>query len=56
MNMMDDYRYVDPRDVASFGSKEKRKQAWSPNGFVGKYLRRLNITVTVKGTVFVHAG
>ncbi len=56
MNMMDDLRYVDPEDTVSFGGEIKRKEAWSKDGWLGKYLRSLNITVKVDETVFVHGG
>jgi hypothetical protein len=56
MNMMDDLRYVDPGDTESFGGEEKRKEAWSKDGWLGHYLRSLNITVQVDETVFVHGG
>lgn len=56
MNMMEDLRYVDPGDTDSFGGEEKRKEAWSKDGWLGQYLRSLNITVQVDETVFVHGG
>ncbi|KAJ3085598.1 hypothetical protein HK102_014015 [Quaeritorhiza haematococci] len=56
MNFMDDLRFVDPGDFISFGGPEARKQAWSPEGELGAYLRKLDIAAWVNGTVFVHAG
>ncbi|KAJ3054722.1 hypothetical protein HK097_000968 [Rhizophlyctis rosea] len=53
MNMMEDYRYVTEDDVKSFGGLEERKQAWSREG---TYLRTLNITALVNGTLFLHGG
>ena len=54
MNMMDDLRYVSERDIKSFGSSGKRAAAWSKTGFIGKYLRTLDIAANVNGSVFVH--
>ncbi|KAI8813950.1 Metallo-dependent phosphatase-like protein [Cladochytrium replicatum] len=56
MNMMNDLRYVHPGDTESFGGPEKRKEAWSKDGFPGGYLRTLNIINHVNSTVFVHGG
>jgi len=56
MNMMGDLRYVDPKDVLSFGDRGKRAREWSKNGALGQYLRTLNVTTMVHGSVFVHGG
>ena len=56
MNMMQDLRYVTPEDTASFGGESKRREAWSQEGWLGKYVRSLNISAIVDGTVFVHGG
>ncbi|KAJ3265112.1 hypothetical protein HK104_006349 [Borealophlyctis nickersoniae] len=56
MNMMEDLRYVTKEDIESFGGMEKRKFAWSREGWLGKYLRELNIVANVNGTVFMHGG
>lgn len=56
MNMVNDWRYVTPGDIASYGGPEARKEAWSKHGSLGKWLRHKD-TVLVKGdSVFVHAG
>ena len=56
MNVNNDLRYVSQGDYDSFGGSEKRKQAWSQNGWLGKYIRKLKITAWVNGTVFFHGG
>ncbi len=56
MNMMDDLRYVTKEDFASFGGHEKRREAWDKDGFIGKYLRTLDMIANVHGIVFVHGG
>lgn len=53
---MGDWRYVSEEDIASFGSKDKRVQAWSHDGWIGKQVRKWGITARVNGTVFFHAG
>ena len=52
--MMDDLRFVTPKDTASYGSSEKRAHEWSPKGTLGKYLRSLDVVALVDRTVFVH--
>jgi len=56
MNMQGDLRYVDPGDVAAYGGAAPRKQAFSPAGEDGAWLRSLDAVAVVDGTVFVHGG
>ncbi|KAI8906449.1 Metallo-dependent phosphatase-like protein [Gorgonomyces haynaldii] len=56
MNLMEDWRYVTQEDIQSFGGYEQRKQDWSQDGWLGKYVRSLKITANVNGTVFFHGG
>ncbi|RKO88199.1 Metallo-dependent phosphatase-like protein, partial [Blyttiomyces helicus] len=56
MNMQDDLRYVTKEDFESFGGREKRKFAWSKEGWLGQYLRTLDIVAIVNETVFMHGG
>ncbi|RKO96368.1 hypothetical protein CXG81DRAFT_2408, partial [Caulochytrium protostelioides] len=56
MNMEGDLRYVTPGDVAKAGGDEARRLLWSKQGWIGQYLRELNITTMVHGHVFVHGG
>lgn len=62
MNMQNDYRFVTPEDIASFGGLEARKKAWSKTGWIGSYLRELGVAAWVQdvqgelGTVFFHGG
>ncbi|KAG0204485.1 hypothetical protein BGX28_003579 [Mortierella sp. GBA30] len=57
MNMGQDLRYVTEEDYASFGGREKRKQAWDvKTGWLGKMIfNNFNITHVQNGhTVFSH--
>ncbi|KAH6560086.1 hypothetical protein BASA60_000085 [Batrachochytrium salamandrivorans] len=56
MNMAEDLRYVTPEDFSSFGGRSKRREAFSADGWPGKYLRTLGVTTWVNGTVFFHGG
>ncbi|OAJ40226.1 hypothetical protein BDV3_004772 [Batrachochytrium dendrobatidis] len=56
MNMAEDLRYVTEGDYSSFGGHENRRKAFDKDGWPGNYLRTLNITTWVNGTVFFHGG
>ncbi|TPX71483.1 hypothetical protein SpCBS45565_g01167 [Spizellomyces sp. 'palustris'] len=56
MNMMEDYRYVTPEDIESFGGLEQRKRIWGRDGWLGKYLRTWDVVADVNGTIFLHGG
>ena len=53
MGMLD---YVTEGDTESFGGPEKREKAWSKDGWIGKYVRKLGMTVRINGTLFFHGG
>lgn len=56
MNLQGDWRYVDPGDIRAFGSEEARREAFSPGGAHGDWLRSLDVATRVGDTVFVHGG
>ncbi|KAJ3194651.1 hypothetical protein HK101_002240 [Irineochytrium annulatum] len=56
MNMAADWRYVTKEDIASFGTAEKRRAEFGPEGLIGSDLRDLDIVTVVNGSVFVHGG
>jgi len=56
MNLTGDWRYVDPGDIRAFGGLEARKQAFSADGSVGRWLHQRDAIALVEGTVFVHGG
>lgn len=56
MNMLGDWRYVDPGDVDHFGGEEARREAFSPAGAYGAWLRTRGLAAKVGDTVFVHGG
>jgi hypothetical protein len=56
MNLVGDWRYVDPGDVAAYGGVEPRKAALGPAGQDGKWLRSLDAVTKVGDTVFAHGG
>lgn len=56
MNLVGDWRYVDPGDVAAYGGIEQRKDAYSPGGTHGRWLRERDVVGRVGDAVFVHGG
>ncbi|KAG1087935.1 hypothetical protein G6F42_020438 [Rhizopus arrhizus] len=56
MNLVGDWRYVYPGEPETFGGLEARKKAFEKDGFIGEYLKLLNITTKVGSTVFCHGG
>ncbi|CDH59298.1 serine threonine protein [Lichtheimia corymbifera JMRC:FSU:9682] len=56
MNMVGDWRYVHPDDIASFGGKEARIKAFSKEGWIGSDLMKWNLTAKVGSSVFCHGG
>ncbi|RME24699.1 MAG: metallophosphatase [Deltaproteobacteria bacterium] len=56
MNMMGDWRYVTPQDIADFGSVDARRAAFSVDGSLGRWLIELDVAALVDDTVFVHGG
>ncbi|KAI8644061.1 Metallo-dependent phosphatase-like protein [Parasitella parasitica] len=56
MNLVGDWRYVYPGEPETFGGIEARKKAFEKDGFIGEYLKLLNITTKVGSTVFCHGG
>ncbi|KAJ3329270.1 hypothetical protein HDU76_008257 [Blyttiomyces sp. JEL0837] len=56
MNMASDLRYVTPEDTASFGGPKPRAEAFSKSGWIGSWLRTLNISFYYDNTVFMHGG
>lgn len=57
MNMIGDWRYVHPDDIASFGGHNARQEAFSPEGWIGEDLLSMwNLTAKVQNSVFCHGG
>ena len=56
MNLLGDWRYVSPEDLAGFGGSEARKAALGPDGDYGRWLRERGIVAKVGDAVFVHGG
>lgn len=56
MNMVGDWRYVHPDDIASFGGKQARIEAFSKEGWIGSDLFKWNLTAKVGSSVFCHGG
>ena len=45
MNAMGDWRYVTDKDIATFGGLEKRREALTPSGWLGRiWLTKLVFT------------
>ncbi|KAI9492370.1 Metallo-dependent phosphatase-like protein [Zychaea mexicana] len=56
MNLSGDWRYVSTGDINSFGGKENRVKAFSPEGWIGGDLIEKNLTAKVGSSIFVHGG
>ncbi|KAJ3081004.1 hypothetical protein HK102_002642 [Quaeritorhiza haematococci] len=56
MNLVDDLRFVHPRDILVFGGAHSRAVEWSEEGDLGAWLRKRDVAVVVNGTLFAHAG
>ncbi|KAJ3404195.1 hypothetical protein HDV05_007313 [Chytridiales sp. JEL 0842] len=56
MNLQHDFRYVTPGDVESFGGWKKRNEAFGEKGWIGKWMRGLDMVGLVDGTLFMHGG
>ena len=56
MNLMGDWRYVAPSDVAQFGGLEARKKAFALEGSYGSWLFERDVVAEVDGNIFVHGG
>lgn len=56
MNLLGDWRYVNPEDVEDFGSVEARAAAFSADGDLGRSLLARDAIAEVGGVIFVHGG
>ena len=56
MNLLGDWRYVSPADLAGFGGSEARQSAFGPEGDYGRWLRARDTVARVGDTIFVHGG
>lgn len=56
MNLVGDWRYVSPEDLADFGGAEARRAALSPQADLGRWLRARDTVARIDGVVFVHGG
>ena len=56
MVLRGDWRYLHPGEIEAFGDKEKFSAAIGPEGFYGRWLRKLNGVVKINNILFVHAG
>jgi hypothetical protein len=56
LNLQGDPRFVNPQVFAAFGSKEHWREAFSPIGEYGSWLKNLPAAVIKNQTLFVHAG
>ncbi|KAJ9083678.1 hypothetical protein DSO57_1032361 [Entomophthora muscae] len=56
MNLMGDWVDVTEGEKKTFGSIQARKEAFSKDGWIGKFIRKLPVSVIIDGTVFVHGG
>jgi hypothetical protein len=56
MNLLGDWRYVSPEDLAGYGGEPARKAAWAPDGHEGRWTIAHDVVAQVDGTIFVHGG
>jgi hypothetical protein len=56
MNILGDWRYVHPDDLASFEGSERRATAFSPAGAYGSWLVAHDAVAVVHGVAFAHGG
>ncbi len=56
MNVLGDWRYVSPEDLAGYGGAAARRAAFGPEGPDGAWLRARDAVARVGDTVFVHGG
>lgn len=56
MNLTGDLRYVSEGDYALFGGPEPRRQAFSLDGYYGRWLIAKPLMIVVNDTLFVHGG
>lgn len=56
MNMLGDWRYVHPGDLAAFGGAEARRAALAPTGEYGRWLMQHDVVADLGDAVFVHGG
>lgn len=56
MNVLGDWRYVSPEDLAGYGGEAHRREAFAADGPEGAWILARDVTVIVDGTVFVHGG
>lgn len=56
MNMLGDWRYVSPEDLAGFGGEAPRKADFAPTGRFGHWFLENDAVVQLGDTVFAHGG
>ncbi len=56
MNLLGDWRYVSPEDVAGFGSVEARRAAFAPDGPLGARLLASPMVLALDRVVYAHGG
>lgn len=56
MNLLGDWRYVDPGDVEAYGGLDARKKAFALDGDDGKWISQASVVAKVGDAVFVHGG
>lgn len=56
MNLTGEMRDVTPEIFATFGGAAAMREAFSPKGTYGKWLRTKPIVAEIDGTIFMHAG
>ena len=56
MVLLNDWRYVNPDEIAAFGGAAELRQAMSAEGKYGRWIRGHNTVIKINDVLFVHAG
>ena len=56
MNLTGEMRDATPEIFASFGGEAAMREAFSPTGHYGRWLRTKSMIASIDGTIFMHAG
>jgi hypothetical protein len=56
MELLGDWRYVNPEDEKAYGGEEGLRSALGPQGRYGRWIRKHNTVIKINDILFVHAG
>jgi hypothetical protein len=56
MELLGDWRYVNPEDEKAYGGEEGLRTALGPQGRYGRWIRKHSTVININDILFVHAG